>query len=54
MGDELKNEFNADIELVAGGGGVFDISLDGNTIFSKFEKGHFPQPEEIINIIKEA
>jgi selT/selW/selH-like putative selenoprotein len=52
MGDGLKKEFRADIELVAGGGGVFDISVDGNIIFSKFKKGRFPQLEEIISLIK--
>jgi selenoprotein W-related protein len=54
MGDELKKEFGEEIELVAGGGGVFDISVDGNMIFSKFEKGRFPQLEEIISLIKEG
>jgi selT/selW/selH-like putative selenoprotein len=51
MGDELQKELGAEIELIAGGGGVFDITVDGNKIFSKFEKGHFPQPAEIISLI---
>jgi selenoprotein W-related protein len=54
MGDELQKEINAEIELVAGGGGVFDISVDGKMIFSKFEQGRFPQPEEIIKSIKQG
>ncbi len=54
MGDELKKEFGADIELVAGGGGVFDIAVEGNMIFSKFKKGRFPQPDEVISLIKEG
>jgi len=52
MGDGLKKKFGADIELVAGSGGVFDISVDGKMIFSKFEKGRFPQLEDIIGLIK--
>ena len=52
MGDELKKEFGAEIELIAGGGGIFDISVDDNMVFSKFEKGRFPQPEEIVRLIK--
>ncbi len=52
MGDELKKEFGADIELVAGGGGVFDIAVDDNMIFSKFKKGRFPQPDEVISLLK--
>jgi selT/selW/selH-like putative selenoprotein len=52
LGDELKKELDAEIELIAGGGGIFDISVDGNMVFSKFKKGHFPQPEEIVGLIK--
>ncbi len=54
MGDELKKNLGADIELVAGGNGVFDISLDGKMIYSKFEQGRFPQPDDIIKLIKEG
>ncbi len=54
MGDEIKKEIDAEIELVAGGGGVFDISMDGRMIFSKFEQGRYPQPDEIISLIKEG
>ena len=52
MGDEIKKEIDAEIELVAGSGGVFDISMDGRMIFSKFEQGRYPQPDEIISLIK--
>ena len=52
MGDELKQNLGADVELIAGSNGIFDISLDGNMIYSKFEKGRFPQPDEIIKLIK--
>jgi selT/selW/selH-like putative selenoprotein len=51
LGDELNKNLGADIELVAGSNGIFDISLDGNMIFSKFEQGRFPQPDEIIKLI---
>lgn len=51
MGDELKKKFGADIELIAGSNGVFDVSLDNTMIYSKFEKGRFPQTDEILNLI---
>lgn len=54
LGDELKKKFGADIELVAGSNGIFDISLDGNMIYSKSEQGRFPQPGEIIKLIEEG
>lgn len=53
LGDELKKKFEAEIELVAGSNGVFDVSLDGNMIYSKFEEGRFPQTDNIVERIKE-
>jgi selenoprotein W-related protein len=53
LGDILKKNFDVDIELVAGSNGIFDVSLDGNMIYSKSEQGRFPQPAEIIKLIEE-
>ena len=52
MGDELKKNLGAEIELIAGSNGVFDITVDGRMIYSKFEQGRFPQSQEIINRIR--
>ena len=52
MGDALKKKFGADIELVAGSNGVFDVAADGKIIFSKFKQGRYPQPEEIVKLIQ--
>ena len=52
MGDELRKNLGADIELIAGSNGVFDITLDGTMIYSKLEKGRFPQTDDILNLIK--
>ena len=52
MGDELKKNLGVDIELVAGANGIFDVTVDGKLIFSKFEQGRFPQSDEIISLIK--
>jgi selT/selW/selH-like putative selenoprotein len=54
MGDELKKNLGAEIELIAGSNGVFDITVDGRMIYSKFEQGRFPQSQEIINRIREG
>ena len=53
MGEELQKRLGAEVDLVAGSNGIFDVSLDGRMIFSKFEQGRFPQPDEIIHLIKE-
>jgi len=52
MGEELQKKLGAEVDLVAGSNGIFDISLDGRMIFSKFEQGRFPQPDEIMNLVK--
>jgi len=52
MGDDLKKDLGAEIELIAGSNGVYDVSLDGRMIFSKFEKGRFPETAEIISLIR--
>jgi len=45
---ELKEAFGVDSELVAGGGGIFDVEVDGELVYSKFqEKDQFPEPGEV-------
>jgi len=48
----LKKELNADVELVAGSGGVFDIRVNNRQIFSKGQSRRFPEPGEVISLIK--
>lgn len=40
-------------ELIRGGNGVFDVVVDGRTIFSKDSTGRFPEDEEILSALKE-
>jgi selT/selW/selH-like putative selenoprotein len=34
--------------LIEGGGGVFDVTVDGRLIYSKHATGQFPEEEEIL------
>ena len=52
MGDELKKKFGADIELIAGSNGIYDVTVDGKMIFSKSGQGRFPKTDEIISLIR--
>jgi len=38
--------------LLAGGADVFDVIVDGNTVFSKQTAGRFPKPGEVIEKVK--
>jgi selenoprotein W-related protein len=35
------------VELISSSGGTFDISLDGQLVFSKKAAGRFPKPGEL-------
>jgi selT/selW/selH-like putative selenoprotein len=39
-------------ELIRGGGGIFDVVVDGRMVFSKHNTGRFPEPSEVISAIK--
>ncbi|MBN1349747.1 Rdx family protein [candidate division KSB1 bacterium] len=52
MADELRKAFNVESKLVRGGGGIFDVIVDGKKVYSKFQTGRFPTPEEIIQKLK--
>jgi len=38
--------------LVASGGGVYEVSVDGELIFSKKKLGRFPDDGEILKLIR--
>ena len=55
MEAHLKTKYNgADVKLVSSGGGVFEITLDDELIFSKKALGRFPDDGEIDNLIDQA
>jgi len=49
---ELKEALGVESELIAGGGGIFDVVVDGDMVFSKHQTGRFPEPGEIVKMIK--
>jgi selenoprotein W-related protein len=53
MGEELQDTLGAEIALIGGANGIFDVTVDGRMIFSKFEEGRFPQTDEIIRLVRE-
>ncbi|MCK5070253.1 MAG: Rdx family protein [Desulfocapsa sp.] len=52
MEEELNDEFDADIELIASDGGVFEVVVDGKNIFSKKSLSRFPEDGEIVGLIQ--
>ena len=53
MEAELKVKYpNSKIELVKGGGGIFEVRCDGEVIYSKQTVGRFPKAGEVTQIIE--
>jgi len=48
----LKKSLGAEVELIAGGGGVFDVVVDGRRIYSKHETGTFPDEGALVAILE--
>ncbi len=52
----LLEEFEvylAELTLRPSDGGRFEVSVDGDTIFSKLDVGRFPGQEELIRLVGE-
>ena len=41
------------LELVPGSGGIFDVHLDDELIFTKKMIGRYPDPEDVLPLLRE-
>jgi len=48
----LKKELDATCELIPSGGGVYEIVVDGQLVFSKKSLGRFPDDGEVVRLIE--
>jgi len=48
----IKAETSIEAELIRGGGGIFDVMVDGERIFSKKSLGRFPEDAEILALLR--
>lgn len=39
------------VEVVPGRGGIFDVHLDGELVFTKKMIGRYPEPEDVLPLI---
>jgi selenoprotein W-related protein len=56
MAQELLTTFEAElgeIALVPGTGGVFEVRVDGSTIWSRKEQGRFPEAKELKQLVRD-
>lgn len=48
MAAEIKKHRGVESTLTRGSGGEFEVTLDGELIFSKKQEGRFPDFDEVI------
>ncbi|NTV15489.1 MAG: SelT/SelW/SelH family protein [Desulfobulbaceae bacterium] len=53
MGEEIKKQLAAEVELTPGTGGVFKVMVGDRLVFSRKQEGGFAATEEIINRLRE-
>ncbi len=56
MADELRKKYGSDIEdltFIPSGGGVFEVIIDGNLVFSKKNIGRHANQGEVVKLIEQ-
>ncbi len=56
MAQELLTTFETDIgavALVPGAGGVFEVRVDGETVWSRKGRGRFPEAKELKQLVRD-
>ena len=49
MAAAIKREKGIDAELIQGAGGIFDVEVNGQVIYSKHQTLRFPTDQEILD-----
>lgn len=56
LAQELLTAFEGDVAEVAlrpGSGGVFNVRIDGDTVWSRRERGRFPEAAELKQLVRD-
>ena len=51
MAAVIKRELGIEPKLIRGAGGVFDVRVDKQLVYSKHQSGRFPEHQEIIDTL---
>lgn len=52
MAAELKQALSVEPRLIEGSKGIFDVTLDGRLIYSKYQTHRFPEDGEVAGLVK--
>jgi len=50
--EELETVIGS-VEVVPGAGGIFDVHVDGDLVFTKKMIGRYPKPDDVLPLIRE-
>lgn len=51
---EIENAFpKAEVRLIEAAGGAFEVTVNGDLVFSKLETGRHAEPGEVVRLIKQ-
>ncbi len=51
--EEMEHDVGA-VEVVPGKGGIFDVHLDGELVFTKSMLGRYPEPADVMPRLRDA
>ena len=52
MRESIEKQFGIKAELIKGTGGVFEVSVNDNLLYSKKDLGRFPNENEVEDLIE--
>ena len=53
MAAQLKEEFGVEATLIKGHSGVFDVTVDGDLVFSKYAVGRHAESGEVAKTLRQ-
>ena len=53
MAESIKDRLGVETELVKGAGGIFDVTVDGELVYSKAKTGDFPDNDTLLRELEE-
>lgn len=52
MAAKVRETLGMAPELIRGGGGIFDVEVDGRVVYSKHETGEFPDETALVESLQ--
>ena len=51
MAAKIKESLGVEAELIPQGRGIFDVAVNGDLVYSKFETGTFPDNDQLVALL---